>query len=222
MDVLDFVGGKLAPFAGLEATELHVHDARSFELDDTIPQKLAHAPNLAVETLGEYDIKGGVVDGHHRAGLSDGAQDGHPAAHFFEKIGGDGLIDGHDVLLFVLVARPQDLVDDIAVVGQKDEALGVFVEAPDGEEALRVIDKPDDVLGLFQVGGTYNTHGLIEGDVQRFGLGGQWAAVDVHRITREYAVARLSRLAVDGHAAIAHHGVYFAARAQARTADVLV
>ena len=43
------------------------------------------------------------------------------------------------------VLDPQDLVDDVAVAGQQDQALAVLVEAADGKDALRMVDVVDDV-----------------------------------------------------------------------------
>lgn len=48
----------------------------------------------------------------------------------------------------MIVARPQDLVHQIPVVGEEDEALGVLVEAPYGEDAGAVVDEVDYVVLL--------------------------------------------------------------------------
>ena len=59
-----------------------------------------------------------------------------PFRHHLEEIAGDVGLDRHEVFLFVPVLLAQHLVDDVAVVGEQDEALGFLVEAADGEDPL--------------------------------------------------------------------------------------
>ena len=48
----------------------------------------------------------------------------------------DRAIHRDQVFLLVLVLGAQDLVDDVAVVGQEDQAFGVLVQASDGKDPL--------------------------------------------------------------------------------------
>ena len=76
-----------------------------------------------------------------------------------------GRLDGHEVFLLVAVLDAQDLVDDVAVVGQQDQALGVLVEPADREDALAVADEVDDVAGHVALGRAGDAARLVERDV---------------------------------------------------------
>ena len=70
----------------------------------------------------------------------DGIQNRDAIAHFMEEFRRDRLVHGDDVFLFVVVARPQDFIDNIAVARQENQPFAGFIEAPDGENSLRIID----------------------------------------------------------------------------------
>ncbi len=63
-----------------------------------------------------------------------------------------------------------------------------------------MVDKADDILRLFGIGGTDNAHRFVEGDVQGFGFVPQRFAVEQHHIAFEHPVAGNGNLAVDRHA----------------------
>ena len=73
----------------------------------------------------------------------------------------------HDVLLLVAVLRAQHLVDDVAVVGEQDQALRILVEAADREDPLGVVDEVDDVAGDVPLGRAGDADRLVERDVDR-------------------------------------------------------
>ena len=72
-----------------------------------------------------------------------------------------------DVLLLVVVLGAQHLVDDVAVVGEQDQALGVLVEPADREDALGVVDEVDDVAVDVALGRAGDADRLVERDVDR-------------------------------------------------------
>ena len=67
----------------------------------------------------------------------------------------------------MVVLGAQDLVDDVAVVGQEDQAFGVLVEPADREHALGVIDEIDDVALDVALGRAGDADWLVECDVDR-------------------------------------------------------
>jgi hypothetical protein len=58
----------------------------------------------------------------------------------------DGLVNPNDVFFFVVVVGPQDLIDDVAIVGEKDQAFRVFVEAANGKYPFGIIHETDDIV----------------------------------------------------------------------------
>jgi hypothetical protein len=46
----------------------------------------------------------------------------------------------------VVVSRPQDFVNNIAVVGQENQSFAGFVQSPDGENTFRVVYEVNDVI----------------------------------------------------------------------------
>ena len=217
-----FSGGQFAVFADGELAELDIHDAHPVQLGDLVIQEFAHPADLAVQSLGENDAKGVGPQGFDRAFFGHRSQDGKAVAHAVDEFRGDGRFDGDDVLLVVFVAGAQDLVDDIAIVGQEDQPLGGFVQSADGEEAFLVTDEGDDVLRFLRVGGTDDPYWFVEGEVEGFGFGFQRLAIDADHIAGRDTVTGAGGFVVDGDPTGVDQAVGFAAGADAGLADVLV
>ena len=75
------------------------------------------------------------------------AADAHARGHHREEVGGDFGLDRHEVFLLVPVLFAQHLVDDVAIVREQDEPLGILVEPADREDAFGVADEVHDVAG---------------------------------------------------------------------------
>ena len=120
------------------------------------------------------------------------------------------------------IAGTQDLVDDIAVTGQEDQAIGGLVEATDREDTLGMTDVIDDVAVDMALGGTGDAHRLVEGQIDRFLLGFQWLAIDQHLIARRDLGAHFGHDTIDGHSSFGDVAIRLASRAEARFADELV
>ena len=99
----------------------------ALELGHLEAEVLAHAADLAVEPCTR------VMQKHEGASrftlhfLVTVPRMGTPAAMPRTNSSVTGLVHGHQVLFLVIVARPQDLVHQIPVVGEEDEPLGVLV-----------------------------------------------------------------------------------------------
>lgn len=122
----------------------------------------------------------------------------------------------------MFISGAKDLVDDIAIVGEEDEAPGGFVQAADGEKALLVADEGDDVFWLFWIGRTDDAYRFIEGDIERLGFGFERLTIDPDDITGRDPVAGTGGLVVDGDPAGVDQPVGFPSGADAGLADVLV
>ena len=107
--------------------ELDVHDAHTFELAHAVVQKLTHAANLAVEALGQDDRKGMAARLLDDTFACTGSYNRNAVAHLLNEFFGDWLIHRYQIFFFVVVARTQNFIDDIAVVGQENEPLAGFV-----------------------------------------------------------------------------------------------
>jgi len=210
--------------------ELHVDDAHAAQLGDAVAERGRHQADLPVQTLGEHDAKAELRDLARAAGLGHLAVDAHALGHAGEEFVGDGLVHADQVFLLVVVLCAQDLVDDVAVAGEQDQSLGVLVESPDREDALRVVDEVHDVAGHGLVGGAGDAHRLVQRDVDRLlrgRRGGEDArldqlAVHAYLVAFQRLGAGAHDFAVDGDATGDQPFVRFAARAQAGFADVLV
>ena len=91
----------------------------------------------------------------------------HAGAHARREVGGERAVDRDDVFLLVVVLGAQDLVDDVAVVREQDQALGLLVEPADREDSLGVIDEVDDVALDVALGRAGDADRLVERDVDR-------------------------------------------------------
>ncbi len=88
-----------------------------------IVEDLAHAADLSVETLCQDDAEDIAAFGANHAGLGQCVQNLNARTHALDEIRRQRPIHRDDVLLLVIVLGPQNLVDDIAIVGQQDQAL---------------------------------------------------------------------------------------------------
>src|SRR6266851_4613962 len=122
----------------------------------------------------------------------------------------------------MIVLGTEDLVDDIAVVCQKDQALGVLVQTPDRKNAFSVPDEIDDVALDVGLGGAGHADRLVESNVDLLFLGAYGCAVDAYLIAIDDAGAQCGDLAVAGNATGLDPLVRLAPRTDAGFADVLV
>src|SRR5690606_20148654 len=119
-------------------------------------------------------------------------------------------------------------VDDVAVAGQQDQALGILVQAADREDPLLVADEVDDVALHRRLGGAGDADRLVQGDVDVPALppGGaahpQGLAVDLDLVALADLRTDARAHAVDRDPAFADQAVGLAPRAEAGVADVLV
>lgn len=209
-------------FADGQIAQFDIHDANTDQFGHLIPEDFAHPSDLSVEALRKDDAESGFAQLLDHAFFSDSSEDGNAIAHPGNEVSPDGLIDSDDIFLFVLVASPEDLVDDVAIVGEEDEPLGRLVQSADREEALFVPDIGDDIFRLFGISGTDNTHRLVECDIKglRFCLEG--FAIDTNDVPGRNTVAGSGRLTIQGYSATFDQAISFATRADAGLADVLV
>ena len=76
-------------------------------------------------------------------------------------------VDFDDVFLLVVELGAEDLVHDVAIVREEDEAFGLFVEATDREDALGMPDEFNDVAFDVAFGRAGDADRLVERDVDR-------------------------------------------------------
>lgn len=207
---------------GLKSGQVNIHDAYPLELGHLIAQVFAHASNLTIKPLGEDNAESSFVYLIYLARLGDGAQNRHALAHALQETGVDGLVNGYNVLLLVLVTSAEDFVDDISVVGQEDESLRGLVQPANRKKPLGVIDEINDVLAFARIGGANYPCGLIKSQVEggRFSL--QRFAFEQYLISGKDPVSLLRNRTIDLYQSFFNKAVGFAARADARTTDVLI
>jgi len=185
---------------------------------------LAHAPDLAVEALGKNDAEAAAALLPYEALISNGIQYGHATAHVLHELGCHCLVHIDDVFLFVVVAGAQYFINDIAVIGQEDEAIRVFIQPAYRENALRVIDEVDDIGAVLNIGGGGNPNRLIEGYIYRslFGLGVQGFAVYSYYIAGVYTVAGQYQLIIYRNTRLLYEFICIAAGTKTRGTDEFI
>ena len=188
-----------------------------------VAEERAHAADLAVQALRQHDAEGRGADAPHFARLGDRAEDAHAARHAVEKDLGHRPVDRDDVFLLVLVLAAQDLVDDVAVVGQQDQPFGVLVEPADRKDALAGSSRSRAMLpATCALGGAGDADRLVERDVDVLLRAADRLAVDADDVACRDLRAERRDDAVDGDAPGFDARVRLAPRAQAGLADVLV
>ena len=184
-EILDLGVGQRPPRApGARPAVLERADARPHQPRHRVADGLAHPPDLAVAALVDRDPQ------HAGAGLGDLGRGGHAVleldavAQPAQRARADlAAVDGGQVLLVDAVAGVGDAVGQLAVVRQQQEALGVGVEAADGEHPRLVGHQLDDGRAPVGVLGRRDDAGrLVQQVVDEAGLGADRRAVDLDEV----------------------------------------
>src|SRR5208283_5986726 len=128
----------------------------------------------------------------------------------------------HHVFLFVVVFGAQDFVDDVAVVGEQNQSLGILVQTADREDPLAVPDELDDVVLDLEVGGAGDARRLVERHVDMLFFRADELAVQAHLVACRHLRTEDGAYAVAGDASRFDPLVGFAPRTRTGFADVFV
>lgn len=185
---------------------------------------LTHAADLAIQPLDQRDAEDKRRFFLHFALFGHRAQHRHACAHSGNKLIGDRLVDRNDILFFVVVTGPQDLVDQITVVGKENQALRIFVESANREDALAVIDEIADVIALALFHGGDNPHRLIQGNQHQIVFIARLdkLTIDLHHIACKYLRAHSGAFAVNENVALLDVTIGVTTGADAALADVFI
>ena len=122
----------------------------------------------------------------------------------------------------MIIAGAEDLIDNIAVVGQQNKPFGVLIEAPDGENALAVTDEIDDIVGIPAVCGADYAAGLVKGDQYEIFIAIDLLALKSYRLAGKHLASHESRLTVDRDEPGFYRGICLASGTDARIGEKLV
>ena len=184
----------------------------------------AHPANLAIQPLHQGDTKHKRRFFFHFALLRHRAENRYARPHAADKLIGHRLINGDQILFFVIVTGAQDFIHQIAMVGQKDQPLGVFIQATDGENAFAVVYEINDVVAFAVFGSADDANRFIQRNqdqIVRFARLNQ-PAIDLYHVARFNLVADGSALAVDKNVALFDKAIGFTTRANSAFADVFI
>lgn len=210
----DFLLREMTPAAAREVGNANVADADTAELFDGAADGREHPPDLAVAALedGELDLRaarsldfpGGLLHADILGGkrlavrefdargqLRDTRGIGHAAHH-----GAVGLPD--------MVLRMADLVEEIAVVGEEDEALRLDIEPAHGpqERLLLQVDQIDHGARRMRIADSArDASRLVQSDIVVPVRGFDEAVVEYDSVDRDIDFRTQFRhdLPVDGH-----------------------
>lgn len=213
---------QFAVFADRQIAQFDIHDPNADQFGHLIAEIFAHSSDLSIQALRQDNAESGFAQLLDHTFFSHRSEDGDTIAHPGNKVRSNGLVYRDDVFLVMLIASPEDLVDDVAIVCEEDESLRGFVQSADREEALLVPDIGDDVFGFFGIGGTNDPYRLIERDVQGLWFGLERFSIDTDNVSRKYPIARPGGFTIQGYSAAIDQPVSFPARADTGLADVLV
>lgn len=177
---LDFGFGDCAELAGGEVAEGEVAESDAVEGEDGGAGGGEHAADLVVFALGENEV-GGAGGGRIKVELGGGAggvfsvEDERAGGEKGDEVGGESAVGGGAVELGDFVFGRGVFVDELGLVGEQDQAGGVFIEASDGGD-LRVAGPPafgEEVVNArafaFVVGAD-ESEGFVEEEKEAVGM----------------------------------------------------
>jgi hypothetical protein len=159
-----------------------VHDPYALQAPDGVTEVFAHASYLSVKTLSEHDPEGVTSNLCNPAGIRDCVQNWNATRHPIQEFGCQGSVDRDDVFFLMLILSPQNDIDDVPIIGQEDEPLGILIQTTDGENTFRKSNKVDDVVRSVTVCGALDTDRFIERQINALRLLPQFATVEQHQV----------------------------------------
>jgi hypothetical protein len=100
-----------------------VHDPHALQAPHPVVEVLAHAADLTVEALRQHDTERIASDLGDTARIGHRLEDRYAAGHARQELMRQRPVDRDDVFLLVLVLGTEHAIDDVAVVGQQDQAF---------------------------------------------------------------------------------------------------
>ena len=190
-----------------------MHDPQAVQGGDAVAKRAAHAADLAVAPLGQRYPELAGTGAPHQARPRHDIENGDAAGHIVEKRCVEGPIDGDLVFAFVAVLDAQNLVDDIAIVGQQDEPGRVLVQATDRKNSGGMVDLRDDVPGDVRLAGGRDADRLVVLHVDQRIAPRNDASVRRDDVLRVHLIAQTGDVSVDRDATRLDQPVGLPARA---------
>ena len=150
----DFFFGEMAPGAFGQIPKLDIGDPHPFQGGDAITGLLDHTANLSVSAFLELDEKTVAGNPFDNGGPGFFSQNGHALFHLCEGAFGYWGCNGHDVFLFVIKRRVQQVVVEVSVIGHEQETGGILVKTPHRVNPFRDIHQVHNDFFIFLVAGS--------------------------------------------------------------------
>ena len=165
-----------------------------------IPQHLAHAPDLSIASFGQDDAEPCGTEPVNPAGLGRTVENIDPLGHALDERLIEGMIDGYLIFSFMPVLGSENLVYNVSVVREQDEAGRVLVESTDGKYSLRVADFRDNVSSHMRLTGRRHAYRLVILDIERGRSPGNHLSVSRDHVVGTDLITQGGHPLIDGHA----------------------
>lgn len=192
-----------------------MHDADAFQGFYLVPEDFAHPTYLPVKALFQDDSKSSGTFLPNEAGFCSFSQDIHAIAHCSDHVMGEFLIHRDDVFFFVVISCPEDLIDDIPVVGEQDQPFGILVESANGEDAFGMIDESDDIGPVGRIRRGCDAGGFVQRDVDGFLGTLYFFTIDGHPVAGIHPRRQQYQFIIDGDTSLFDQFFSFPAGAEA-------
>ena len=128
-----------------QAGQGDMHDPHAVQGEDPVADCLAHSSNLSISSFRQHDPEPSWPEAFRETRLGLASQDDDSRR---ETVQHRLIIRAiHRDLVFTLMPElcPQDLVHDVAVIGEENQAGRVLVEPADRKDPFRMADLSDDI-----------------------------------------------------------------------------
>lgn len=226
MQFFEFFAAEFTMFADGQASQSQRSIADAFELHDLMTDAGEESADFPVLTFGHRDFDPGAAlllfDGDNVMHAEPSLGEVQAAFQFIENLAGGITRDLCAVESKDAIAGMGESLRQVAIVGDDQQAGGIFVESSDGEQAGAIAGKQvEDAAATFGiVSGAEETGGLVEHEVF-LPLNLQPLPIERDGLTPGFDCgAKLSdRLAVDRDASGSDQLFAFPARAQSRLSE---
>ena len=187
-----------------------------------ISQNLAHTPDLSIASFGEDDAKPCGTESFNPAGLGRAVENGDSLSHAVNERLIEWMVDRHLIFPLMPVLSSQNLVHDVPVVREQNEAGRVLVESAYRKDPFRMADLRDDVPWHMRLTGRRHPHRLVILDIERGRSPGNHLSISRNDVVRADLISQTSHPLIDGHATGLDQAVSLSPRTDAMVCKKLI
>lgn len=199
-----------------------MHDPDPGQSDNIISERFTHPADLPVQSLGQHNAECPASLRDDLARQGHGIEYGYARHHGPDKIIRDGTVDFDPVFFLVTIASAQDFINNIAIVGQKNQAFRIPVESADREDPLGVPEEIDDIVSPARISCRGDSDWLVKSQIDQIIIRQDRFTFDPYGLASQNTAANQGDSILNRDQTFSDQAVRFTATAVSRICQVFI